>query len=416
MNYVSKISKLLRTPEEVILSLENKMSDVTGKKKVLEEIVLENDEKVKRVLSVFKINNPTAQEVYSALIEQAKQTDKCLFDHFQKPSYSTETGCKVLINSVSELTGNLQGFYLKEEKAKEFLKLNPPKNIMASLGYGSSIDRMLEKEDVFEVFSALRFVEDSRWLNDVFFKPYEKLSRDDFERREIKIMVLPQKWLGIGRDFLGKKLHHMSHLKELGVVFIIPVAEQFSGETLYLFFMILHYIFEVDWHSRLFEVYSKKSDFAEKIINTLKVEVSGDLLPNSGKMSWRVISKYLAKNDPNDLRLFEPHINTEAWHFHKAGLAIEKLSRRFPEIGLDFWKSLNICGEYFPLNNNSKEILISFDMFDVGISLLQRIGFKSKYLYHQQEALWTEIFRRYMGEKETDKILIENIGKGYVTL
>jgi len=200
------------------------------------------------------------------------------------------------------------------------------------------------------------------------------------------------------------------------VVFIIPVAQQAPGEILYLLFMILHYIYEVDWHARLFESYSNEKDFAQKLIDALKVEVSGEILPDHDQMSWRIMSKYLAKNDSNDPRLFEPHINTEAWHYHKANQAIKKFSDHFPELGLGFWMGLDVVGEYFSLNGTGKDVLISFDMFDVGIALLQQIGFESKYLYHQQEALWTEIFRKYMGEKETDKIMMENISRGYITL
>jgi hypothetical protein len=420
MKYTEKIAKLLRTPEEVILSLEKKMEKITGKKDVLKKLAQEIDGKIEETLSRLKFDyytdKPVAQQVFNALIEQARETDSKLFEHFQKPSSSTEAGCKVLINAVRELTGGLKGFYLKEEKAKELLKLNPPKNILAALGYGTSIEKMLEKEDVFEIFSALRFAEDSKWLNSTFFKPYKDLTKDDFEEREIKTMVLPQRWLDIGRKFLGKKLHHMSHLKELGVVFIIPVEEQVPGEILYLFFMTLHYIYEVDWHSHLFEKYSREEDFAKKMINTLKVEVSGKKLPNAEKMSWRVISKYLAKGDSNDPRLFEPHINTEAWHYYKANQAIEQFSKRFPELGLDFWIGLDVVGEYFPFNHNGKDVLISFDLFDTAIALLQQIGFESKYLYHQQEALWTDIFMRYMGEEKTDQVFKENISKGHIVL
>jgi len=94
---------------------------------------------------------------------------------------------------------------------------------------------MLEKEDVFELFCALRFVEDGEWLNNVFFQSYETLEKEDFEKREIKIMVLPERWSGSGQKFLEKKLHHMSHLKEVGVVFIIPVIKSHPNETLYSF-------------------------------------------------------------------------------------------------------------------------------------------------------------------------------------
>ena len=292
---ISKLAKLLRTSDEVVLELEKKMEQISGKKGVIEKIVEENDKAVKRVLKQLKLKDDSLAElVFAGLINKVKEVDKALLDRFYKPEISTEKGCRSLINVAKELTGDLSGFFLKQEKAKELFRLNPPKQVMASLGYGSDLEKMLVQEDIFELFAALRIVEDSHWMNDVFLKPYQDLTKDDFEKRDIKVMVLPKKWVGIGQKFLGKKLHHMSHLKEMGLVFIIPVVEQHPGEIIYLFFMTLHYIYEVDWHARLFERYSKESDFVKKMIGALKVETSGLSLPDHGKMSWRIIPSYFA--------------------------------------------------------------------------------------------------------------------------
>lgn len=401
------------------MDLEKKMNRISGREGVIEKIVQENDRQIKRALKELGLTNKdglTAEQVYQSLIDKIKRDDQALFEHFSQPDFSTALGCRSLINATKELTNHLKGFYLKEEKAKELLRLNPPKKIMADLGYGDDIDKMLTEEDVFEIFCALRFVEDSRWLNDVFFKPYQDLTRDDFEEREIKIMVLPERWAGIGQKFLGKKLHHMSHLKELGVVFVIPVSKQAAGETIYLFFMTLHYTYETDWHSRLFAKYSQEENFAQKMINALKVEVTGKPLADKEKMSWRIVAKYLAKSDPNDPRLAEPHISPEAWHYTKTAADIYKFAQRFPKTGLNFWKGLGVTGDCFPVNHSQEENLISFDLFDNGISLLQQIGFESKYLYHQQEALWNEVFINYLGQEKLDKIMMENLDKGYITL
>jgi len=413
---ISKLAKLLRISEEVVLNLEKKMEKVSGKKGVIEKIVQENEEKINQKLKELNLTRESkAEEVYQTLIRKTEETDQILIKHFHELDLSVVTGCRSLINSVKELTGNLTNFYLKESKARELLKLNPPKQIMASLGYGNDIDKMLEKEDCFEIFCALRFVEDSKWLNSVFFKPYKDLKKDDFEEREIKVIVLSERWAGIGKKFLGKKLHHMSHLKEMGIVFIIPLTEQNPGEVLYLFFMSLHYIYEVDWHARLFETYRQEPDFANKIIETLKVETTITSLIDDEKMSWRIVPAYLAKSNSDDPRLFEPHINPEDWHYNRTVLTIQRFANRFPEAGLDFWSGLNVVGDYF-LTKDSKEEFISFDLFDNGISFLGRSDFNSRQLYHQQEALWNRIFVEYMGEEKTDKLMMDNLSKGMVTL
>ena len=416
-----KIAKLLRTSKEVILELDKKMSKISGRQGVLEKMSRENEHKVRQSLiklgfgskkNFFEIE---AESIYQALVNQVKKNNQLLFEHFHQPDFSSTAGCRSVINGAVELAGELNGFFLKEGKIKELLKLNPPKNIMASLGYGDDIEKLINQEDIFEIFCALRFVEDSSWLNEVFFKPYTDLKRGDFEERKIKVLALPERWRGIGQKFLGKKLHHMSHLKELGIVFVIPVSKRSPGEIIYLFFMTLHYLFEVDWHSRLFRKYSQESNFAKKMIEALKVEVSETALPNHKKASWRVVAKYLAKKDSDDWRLAEPHISPEAWHYNRAAQMIYKFCRRFPDLDLCFWKNLDVVGEYFPSGGSNKESLISFDLFDNGISLLSGAGFDSKYLYHQQEALWNKLFTEYMGEGEMDNYLMDNLDKGFVT-
>jgi len=422
MNATKKLAKLLRTSEDVVLDLEKKMEKISKKKGVIDKIVQENESKVREKLielgfgkneNLFDVK---AEDVFEALVEKAKKDDKALLKYFYKPDFSDTAGCRSLMNAANELTGNLVGFYLKEEKAKEFLRLNPPKNIMASLGYGSDVDKMIENEDIFELFAALRFIENSEWLNTTFFEPYKDLKKDDFEKREIKVMALPERWKGIGSKFVGKKLHHMSHLKELGLVFVIPVEKQVRGEILYLFFMTLHYIYETDWHARLFESYSENKDFADDMINALKVGVTEESLPGGSKISWRIIPKYLAKKNINDPRLAEPHINPESWYYTRAAKAIKKFAKRFPKSGLIFWDGLEIVCDYFLSKDSKKETLVSFDLFDNGISLLQKAEFKSRFFYHQQEALWNEIFIQYLGENELDKIMMENSDKGHVTL
>ena len=89
---------------------------------------------------------------------------------------------------------------------------------------------------------------------------------------------------------------------------------------------------------------------------------------------------------------------------------IGKLSQENPDLGLDFWKDMDTAVEYF---NNE---LVSFDLFDNGVGSIGETGFQSRYIYHQQEALWNEIFIQYFDEEKLDKILMENLSQGFVVV
>ena len=64
------------------------------------------------------------------------------------------------------------------------------------------------------------------------------------------------------------------------------------------------------------------------------------------------------------------------------------------------------------------KILISFDLEDNAMSLVssQSEEMHSYFKYHQQEALWNELFRRYIGREEMDRLLMENFEKGIIKL
>lgn len=406
-----QLAKLLRTPGEVIFDLAEKMDRIAGKEGVIDKIVREIEKKTDKQLAEmgFAGRDPDPDEVFQSLSKKTNEANDALYQHFGRPDFSKKEDYQKLLETIRVLFGQSKGFYLKEGKAGDLFRKNPPMRIMKELGYGD-VEEMLAQEDIFELFCALRFVEDNDWMNKVFFVPFKDLTRDDFEKREIKLMVLSEKWAGIGEKFLGEKLHHMSHLKEMGVVFVIPVKKTNPGETLYLFFMTLHYLFEVDWHSRLFEMYSQEDSFAQKMIAALKVETSSMVLPDEEKMGWRIVPAYLAKKNENDPRLFEPHISPEAWHYCRVVKLLAEFSRKHPELGLDFWVDSDASARII------KDKLVSFDLFDNGVALVSQIGFEPKYLYHQQEALWNEIFVQYLGEEKLDKLMIENLDKGFVIL
>lgn len=416
MTPIQQISKLLRTPENVLLKLEQKMNALTGKAGIFEKIYQENQIEIEERLKELGVNKKDAKSVYSALIKKVTHSDKIFFELFGKPEFSTAAGCGKVVNLVKDAADLKKGFFLSFDRAKELLKLNPPLNILKFLKY-KNVDEMLVKEDILEVFSALRFAEEASWLNDVFFRPYNDLKEGDFEEREIKVKVLSEKWLKIGSKFTGKKLHNISHLKELGVIFVIPVKERFVGQTMELFTLILHYFHEIDFYAQIFRNYAKTEDFGRKMISALKGEVGGLPMEDGQSMNWRIVQRYLAKDDPNDPRLFEPHVNPEARHWIKAERNIAVLGQKFPGLDFSFWDGMDHVGEYFPLNNyKNGEMLVSFDLIDNVISLSKKTTVLSKYLYHQQEALWNRIFIEYAGEEKLEELLRENLAKGYINL
>jgi len=415
MTSIQKIAALLRTPERVLAELFSKMEKLTGKTGVAEKIYQENETIVAQKLKDLGLerDKADAQLVEAQILKKVDETDKAFFEFLGKPDFGQQNCCNAMIDVLKSTAKVGRGFFVKEEKLRNFLVLNPPKNILRVLGY-VNIGEMMQKENVHEIFAALRFVEDEHWLNEVFFRPYHDLTADNFEERDVEIKFLDEKWEPIGQKFVGQKLHNISHLKELGMVFLIPTKkENTPGISLETFSLVLHYLHEIDFYSRLFRKYASEPNFGQNLVKLVSGEVSGSALVKNG-VTWRIIQQYLGKKDPNDPRLFEPHVNPETIHWLKAEKEMDALAAKNPQLKLGFWQGVDdFVGEVFPAGKKGEEI-VSFDLLDNLISLTH--GGLSKYLYHQQEALWNKIFIEFMGEEKLEEALVENIEKGFIEL
>ena len=415
-HHVAKLAQVLRVSKRALQDLEQDLERATGKQGVLEAISEENERMIVQRLDFLGLGRHTnANKVYDAL------TSKIEADDF---AICQASGCSLrdpgaaekLCDFAAKLEPPQTGFFLKKEKAKQLLRNEPPKKIMAALGY-TSVDEMLEKEDLLEVYSALRFLEDAEWQNTVFFRQYESLTPADFEERQIELKALHHKWAQAAERFVAKKYHNVSHLKELGVIFVIPIFLGVSGESLRLLAMLSHYLNEVKYYSDLFAHLAKRENFAYNVISLLRGDVMEDRLPpqpaEARRPRFLIIQRYLAKDDENDWRLFEPHVNPEALHWQRAEEAIVRIPEVLPNFtnGIAFWKDLGPVGDYF-ISETGVPLLVSFNIVDTVMALVRQKELL-KYVYHHQEALWNKIFVAYYGEEEMIKQVKQNIFKGY---
>jgi hypothetical protein len=408
-----KIAKILRTDKDVIISVEKHLSGLTGKRDVFESIIAENERMIVEKLKLLGLERSvSAQRAYQALIEKIEHDDAVLSKWLNHPSTKNPEDWLRVLATAANLVGNPKGFFMKTEKATEFLKRQPPPKVMQAMGY-ASVDEMLMHEDLYEVYSALRFIEGSDWLNTVFFKQYEHLTPSDFEYRAITVRSLSQRWIKLSEGFLRKKHHNISHLKELGLIFTLPLPLDVSGEVVRNFGLILHYFHEVPFYSSLFERYAKEEKtFSKNVVSLLSGFVLDSPPPPSDKSRWLIVQRYLAKDDENDWRLFVPHLNPEALHWERAERVLAGCGEcpEEPNSKLTFWQDLNWVGDYFSTEAGI-EVLVSFNLIDTAMSLVKRKEF-SKYLYHQQEALWNKIFSEYFGEEKMEDCMKDHIIQG----
>ncbi len=410
------IARILRADKDYVKIAAQALTNIARHNDILSKLVDINQRTIQERLRHMHQSSRRADDIFWSLANEIKKHDRHLWETLHHPTCDTNEGCGTLMGFAQEIADVPKGFFLKEDRAHEMLEREPPQRILSFFKY-NSVKELLQNHELFEVFSALRFIEDKEWLNNVFFRQLNDVTPDDFEEREITMHVLHEEWLRAAESFLKKKYHNVSHLKELGVIFVIPLKIETPGETMRLFTLLLHYLHEVSFYSKLFRRYANNNPahFAEKIVSALR----GDVLDarfseeDRGK-KWMIVQQYLAKNDVNDWRLFEPHVNPEAIHWTKAENDIARFGDRFPDIGLSFWNNLDFIGDYYP-DASGVEVLVSFNLIDTVMSLAQNKDL-TKYLYHHQEAMWNKLFSEYIGAEKMEELIINNFERGYIDI
>lgn len=412
---VQHLARILRTDPVSFTALVSRMERLTGKTDVLAKIYAENSQKIDELLSILRAKDRTYETVAETLQRRLIGDDHALFHALGDPDLASVARASKMVETARRLVSPPAGLFLKHERASAILKQNPPPQLMQALGY-SAVDSLLAQEDLRELFSALRFVESRDWMNGTFLKAYSELTPADFEVRPVEVIVLDTKWLTIASKFIEKKYHNVSHLKELGLIFVIPLEIDTPGETLLVFSLVLHYLNEVHFYARLIERYSRDDgQFTPKLISLLRGDVGEVSVLSGERLRWLIVQRYLSKENEHDPRLFAAHTNSEALHWHKAEQAIAKFAQQSAFSDLAVWSGLGYIGDFLPRSAGG-EALISFNLIDTAVELVR--GRSSvKYLYHHQEALWNRIFAGYFSAPgQLEEYIVANFDKGYIEL
>ncbi len=396
------LTNLLEAKQPLFTRALDQLEQASGRKgmdvKLTAEIIEKFHKKTKEL--GLDPNDTTGPELYKALINQAMKHDLHLAKQIgAKDEHDVYEIIPLAVKAINATKMPRDCWVLKDSVARKMLKNIPPQNIMKRLNY-RSVDSMLKRENLYEIYGALRFAEDEDWLNK-FNEQYESLKPTDFETREIKLVVMPkERWGDIAAHYIEKKRHINTHLKELGVVLILPpIQPRMSGIATKVITLTFHYYNEVRLYSAFFKAQQVKPDFGKIFVNTLIADPSEAAVMAGQQVHWRVIQRYFGKlKDEKHPEVFEPHVQPEDLHWRKAEELMCKID---PE--LKFWEDLDYVGVMYD------DRPITFNFMDVVLSYSNEVGYDDRYVYHFKEALWNEVFMRYMGEKTLEDQILRQL-------
>lgn len=394
--------ELLQAKEPLFSTAIRQLEEVSAKPgvdvKLTAEIIQTFKNKVKEL--GLDPEDSTGEEIYKALLLKAKEHDAHLARSMGAEDVEAIKPLLPLVKkAVEEVDMPKTCWALKDDVAKNMLRGMPPLKIMELLGY-DNIDEMLEKENLYEVYGALRFAEDGDWLNE-FNKQYKTLTPDDFEDREIKLVFMPlERWGDIAAHFIEKKRHFHTHLKELGVVLVLPTnIERMPGVATKLMSLTFHYYNEVRLYSTFFKTQKSKPDFGKIFVETLIADTGTGKVMSGQHVHWRVIQRYFGKlKDEYHEEVFEPHVQPEDLHWRAAEDVMYKVA---PE--MEFWRGL----DFVAMVHDDRPL--TMNLMDVSLSYSNEITYDERYIYHFTESLWNELFMRYMGEKVLKQQILKQL-------
>lgn len=342
----------------------------------------------------------TGRELYHALQALVATHDRFLASNMGAKDPSDVADMLPRITEfVNQLNMPRSCWAIKPVVLKRLLKTTPPKKAMKQLGY-RSIDSMLKRESVSEVLTAAHIMETKQW-QERFVKKYKTLKPGDFEVKEIEVLLCNAKrWGDAATSFVKKEHRNVTHLKELGVVMVLPLPiDTMRGLTVTLLPLILHFVSEIRFYSALFKLRQVQPNFGELFVavllnNETKVaEIAGHPLP------WQIVSKHFGRKKGLHPAVFEPHVQPEDLYYRKAESILY-----WVEPALKFWEHLDYVAAVYD------DQVVPLGLLDNAVSYCNELEYGQHSLGHVREGLWDELLIRYMSQETLEQKVIDDLG------
>lgn len=289
---------------------------------------------------------------------------------------------------------------LKHSAAKRLIKQTPPKQVMKQLRY-RSIDSMLKREHVGEIFGAIRFIESPAWQRN-FVKKYSSLTPLDFETRDVEIIFHDSdRWSGFATDFVRESRNNIISCREVGTVHILPLpVKRMAGISLLALTNTLQAINEVRLYSSYFKMHQVSKNFGVMFQKALLHNEVGDIRLLGNNLHWRTLYGHLVHNaSPKRMELFEPHLQPDDLEWRKVEETLYRI-----EPALHFWYDMDFVAAF------RSPYVVSFNLIDNATSFANQIPYKRHTVARFKDSLSNEIMMRYAGQPKLEDLIMEQLG------
>jgi hypothetical protein len=353
-------------------------------------------------------DDTTPQELYQALraklaADNAELNKELGFERLESSDAYLERFSEFVQNANvhSEIWG------IKWSVARKLLREHPPKKLMKSLNY-RSVDSMLKREFIGELFAALPLVESERWLN-VFWRDVANLAPADFENRRIQVVIMgEQRWSGV---HTAKQA--VETLPHVGVIALWSTRQVRKLGVLGLGLEFFDAVNRLKAESSYLKLKQFDAGFGEQLLQVIKHELEPLLKFTTMSLDWHMLSRQLGHSSTPEW--LPPHMQHEDIHTRPALRTLADLAP-----SLRWW-----CGLEH-LASHSAENLVSLNPSDLLDDEQNNRTFQRRSTAHLAESFWHQLIKRYldfegvrskvMGQIDGGQMQTETVAAGDVAL
>ncbi len=331
----------------------------------------------------------TGQELYGVLIERLKADEQRVRAMLGLDSGASAVDItKAVAGFVSHLNIPKNCFALKHTAAKKLFKALPPVQALKKLGY-RSLDSALKREPLAQLYAVAQTVESKQWRVQ-WLGQYQNLISSDFESHEIEVLQPTTKqWATLAPELSGQYKSSCLALIELGAVILLPVAADLPAVTLLSLLFSLQHINAIRSVSAYLKLQQVRPDFGQVLSQTLQNGAYTGATLGGQALPWRLLQRYWSEAGTNQPEIFEPHLQAEDLSWRQAEV---ELAAAVP--ALEFWADSSALGLV------DGDQTVSLNLFDVALSLCNRLSFGQRVSHFLQGSVWHELLLHYLKSSE----------------
>jgi hypothetical protein len=339
------------------------------------------------------------RELYYALIGRYHVDNSRLEDTLGiKSSDSTGKRLKAAVEFSSHAQIPRDIWALKNTAAKELLRVHPPRRLMKFMHY-RSVDSMLKRGNISQIFTMLPMVESPRWIN-AFWKIHSQLNANQFETKKAEVIAIPAG----NKESLITKGKALSAVPQLGVIAVWPNPIAIRMGTLGLSAKILQAISDVRVANTFLKLQQFQPNFGNLLVKTWRTGASSATYLDDLAVPWRSLQFHYgncpASQHPS---MLEPHIQAEDLYYQSAVQAVAKLF----SAGQWWARSEKLAALY-------KSGPVSMNLLDVAANYAANKPYRKRKYAVFQAACMDGLMHKYLTHKSIENHLLEQLEKAAI--